>query len=77
MTNAYAADQGSVTIEFHDLVLIDAGATYVYGCTVDGVDLRFEVVADPTARELLDAALHAYKAEVASSVRDAVDEGRS
>lgn len=76
MTTAYT-NEGTTTIEFHDLVLIDAGATYVYGCTVNGVDLRFEVVREPTARELIDAALHAFKAEMSHTAAHAVDEGRS
>ena len=76
MTNAYAAAPREQTIEFHDLVLIDAGLTHVYGATVNGVELRWETVANPTGREVIDAALWAYRSELAHTAAVAVDEGR-
>lgn len=66
MTSIYANPDNAraFTVEFRDLVLIDEGETFVYACSVHGHDLRVETVANPTHRELIDALLVGYKAEV-------------
>lgn len=75
MTDAYLPE----SIELHDLAPYDTtGATWVYRCEYLGSPLFFEVVAEPSARELLDAALVAVRAEqalLAQEARARVDGG--
>lgn len=60
--NGYASTgKGAETIEFEDITLVDAGQTFVYHTVVEGAELFFETVAEPSSRELLDAALKAWK----------------
>lgn len=48
-------------IEFVDIRLVEESDTFIYACEVEGVTLYVETVADPSARELVDALLWAVK----------------
>ena len=78
MTNAYAADTGSVTIEFHDLRLSMESATQrFYDATVNGIEVSWSVPQDAEERQILDVGLHAYKnalvREHAHRIREELD----
>jgi hypothetical protein len=63
MTGGVSTGVGNQTVVFEDISLFEQAETFVYRCTVEGVELFFETVAFPTGRELLDSALQAFKGE--------------
>lgn len=66
------------TVEFHNLRLVESAETNVYSATVNGTELFWETVVEPSARELLDAALTAYREERAlqqAELRADIDRG--